>query len=67
VDDADALTRRAVEAGATVLMEPTDHFYGEWSSKLFDPFGHEWSLGHKIEDVSREEMQRRYEAMLAGK
>jgi uncharacterized glyoxalase superfamily protein PhnB len=67
VDDADELTRRAAEAGAKVLMEPTDHFYGERSSKLLDPFGHEWSLGHKIEDVSREEMQRRYEAMLAGK
>src|SRR5262245_10473404 len=31
VDDVDALIRQAVEAGATVVREPQDQFYGERS------------------------------------
>lgn len=64
VDDVDALTRQAAEAGATVTMEPTDQFYGERAARLVDPYGHEWLLGSEIEKVSVEEMQRRYNAML---
>lgn len=63
VDDVDALTQRAVDAGARLVMKPTDQFYGERSSKVIDPFGHEWLLGSHIEDVSPEEMQRRFTAM----
>jgi PhnB protein len=66
VDDADALCERAVAAGATLLMPPTDQFYGERSCRLRDPFGHTWLLGHSIEAVDPEEMQRRYTAMMAG-
>lgn len=63
VDDADAMIRRAVEAGATIVRPATDHFYGERSGTVRDPFGHEWLIGHSIEDVSPEEMQRRYTAL----
>jgi PhnB protein len=62
VDDADAMLRRAVEAGAKVKRELADHFYGERSGTVVDPFGHEWMLGHSIEEVTPEEMQRRYDA-----
>ncbi len=64
VDDADALAAHAVEAGATLLMPPTDQFYGERSCRLRDPFGHVWLIGHSIETVTPEEMQRRYTALL---
>ena len=37
-------------------VEPANQFHGERSSKVIDPFGHEWYLGSKIEYVSREEM-----------
>jgi PhnB protein len=63
VDNADSMARQAVAAGATMLSEPTDQFYGERSCKLRDPFGHTWLLGHSIEAVSPAEMQRRYDAM----
>ena len=45
VDDVDALTRRAAEAGATVVRAPEDHGHGERQSRVRDPFGHEWLLG----------------------
>ena len=63
VDNADEYAQRAVAAGATMLMQPADQFYGERSCKLRDPFGHEWMLGHEIEKVSHAEMQRRFDAM----
>jgi PhnB protein len=64
VDDADALIRRAVAAGATIVRPAADQFYGERSGTVRDPFGHEWNIGHEIEKVTTEEMQRRYDAML---
>ena len=60
VDDADALIERAVAAGATLVRAPQDQFYGERSGTVRDPFGHEWLIGHSIEEVTPEEMQRRY-------
>lgn len=63
VDDVDAVTQQAAAAGARVVREPTDQFYGERSSKVVDPFGHEWLLGSQIEDVSYEEIQRRFTEM----
>lgn len=65
VDNADAVIARAVDAGATLLMAPADAFYGERSGVIVDPFGHRWNIGHSIEDVSPEDMQRRYSAMTA--
>ena len=63
VENVDELVQRAVDAGASLIMPPTDQFYGERSAKIIDPFGHEWLLGSHIEDVSPEEMQRRLTAL----
>ncbi len=60
VDNVDEMTQLAADAGAKILAEPKTQFYGERSSKLQDPFGHQWMLGQHIEDVPPDEMQRRY-------
>lgn len=64
VDDCDALIDRAVAAGAELERAPQDQFYGERSGTIRDPFGHRWSIGHHLEEVAPEEMQRRYEEEL---
>jgi PhnB protein len=64
VDNADDVVQRAVSAGATLERAPKDEFYGERSGSVRDPFGHRWAIGHRIEDVSPDEMQRRYTALL---
>lgn len=66
VDDADAMLRRAVELGASQVRPAQDHFYGERSGTVRDPFGHEWIIGHTLEAVSPEEMQRRYTALMTS-
>ncbi len=63
VDDADAAIACAIAAGATPLGEIDDAFYGERGGRVLDPFGHVWLIGHSIESVTPEEMQRRYTAM----
>ena len=55
---------RGRRTGAEVEREPQDQFYGERSGTIRDPFGHRWNIGHSIEEVSPEEMQRRYTEMM---
>lgn len=64
VDNADEMIRCAADAGAQVEIAPEDHFYGERSGCVRDPFGHRWNIGHSIEEVSSDETQRRYTEML---
>lgn len=64
VDDADAMIARAVAAGATLERAAQDQFYGERSGSVRDPYGHRWLIGHTIETVTPEEMQRRYVDLL---
>lgn len=66
VDSADEIIGSAVKAGATLERAASDQFYGERSGSVFDPFGHRWNIGNAIEDVSPEEMQRRYTALMRG-
>ena len=66
VDNADAMVASAVAAGATLERPPQDEFYGERSGVIRDPFGHRWLIGHEVEAVSTDEMQRRYTELAAG-
>jgi PhnB protein len=65
VDDADALIARAAECGAQIVRPATDRFHGERSGTVRDPFGHEWLIGHSLEELTPQEMQRRYTRMLS--
>jgi PhnB protein len=64
VPDVDAAFARAVAAGATVKRPVADQFYGDRTGTLADPFGHVWSLSTHVEDVSPEEMDRRFQALM---
>jgi PhnB protein len=62
VEDADAVYRRALQAGATSLAEPADQFWGDRTGAVQDPFGNRWWIATRIEDVSPEELGRRMSA-----
>jgi uncharacterized glyoxalase superfamily protein PhnB len=65
VDNVDALFDRAVKAGATVAMPLNNMFWGDRYGKLTDPFGHQWSLASKVEELTSEEIQKRQETFFA--
>jgi PhnB protein len=64
VEDCDRAFARALEAGATVERPLKDQFYGDRSGTIVDPFGHKWTIGSHVEDVTPEEMKRRGDEMM---
>ncbi len=66
VDDADAVIEAAVRHGAELVRPASDQFYGERSGTIRDPFGYHWLIGHSIEQVTTEEMQRRYTSVASS-
>lgn len=58
VQDADAIFTQAVAAGATVKMPIGDTFWGDRFGKVTDPFGHEWSIATRTQDLTPEEIQK---------
>lgn len=57
VKDADSAFNRAVAAGATVAMPLADQFWGDRYGQITDPFGHTWSIGAKVRNVTEEEVR----------
>lgn len=56
VPDVEAAFQRAVDAGATVVVPLQDQFWGDRYGVVRDPFGHQWSLGQPVREVSMEEI-----------
>ena len=48
---------RAREAGAKIVMEPADQFYGARSYIATDLEGHYWTFAQTVRDVSKQEME----------
>jgi PhnB protein len=63
VEDVDAFTSRAVDAGLKVLRPVMDQFYGDRGGKFEDPFGHRWWIATHKEDISPQELKTRAEAL----
>lgn len=56
VEDVDAHYQHAKAAGAKILTEPTDQFYGDRMYGAEDPEGHQWSFAARVRDVAPEEL-----------
>jgi PhnB protein len=65
VEDVDTLWNRAVAAGAKVTMPLANQFWGDRYGHLEDPFGQTWALLSHVEEVPREEMERRANALFS--
>jgi uncharacterized glyoxalase superfamily protein PhnB len=56
--DIDAHCERARAAGARILAEPADQFYGARTYRAFDPEGHCWTFSQPVLVVSMEDMEK---------
>jgi PhnB protein len=65
VKDVDAVVEQAVKAGAKVTMPAADMFWGDRYAKLEDPFGHQWSIGTHLRDMTPAEVGRAAEKAFA--
>ncbi len=57
VVDADASFARAVAAGATPVMPVTEMFWGARYGVFKCPFGHSWSVGTQVRDLTHDEVR----------
>ena len=61
VEDVDAVVARCVKAGCKVVAEVEDQFWGDRMGKIEDPFGFQWGIASRKEELSNEEIARRGE------
>lgn len=66
VPDADAAFTQALKAGAKAEKPVEDQFWGDRTGSVIDPFGHKWTLGTHVEDVSEGDMQARLDGWIAS-
>lgn len=57
-DGLEAHCARAKAAGATVVREPEDQFYGDRVYSVRDPEGHVWTFAQTVRIVSRDEAEK---------
>lgn len=67
VDDVDAIYKQSLAAGAKTVRDIANQFYGDRSACIEDPFGHKWTVSTHVEDVTPEEINRRFEEMMKAK
>jgi len=57
-DGIDAHCARARAAGAMIVREPADQFYGDRVYAARDPEGHVWTFAQTVRAVTREEAEK---------
>jgi uncharacterized glyoxalase superfamily protein PhnB len=65
-ENADALFKRATDAGFTVKMPISDMFWGDRMGTVADKWGNEWTIAQHTKDMTPAEMQAAQEAFVAG-
>ena len=63
VEDADATVAKAAKAGAKVTMPVAEMFWGDRYGQLEDPFGHRWSIGTHVRDLTPEQIREGMKSM----
>ncbi len=56
-DGIDGHCERARKAGAAIIQEPEDQFYGERTYRALDPEGHMWTFSQTVRSVPKEEAE----------
>jgi uncharacterized glyoxalase superfamily protein PhnB len=56
-DDADAMYKKAIDAGATSIFEPIDRYWGDKVGGVKDEWNNTWWIATHIADISAEELQ----------
>ena len=64
-DNVDAAWKKAVDAGAKVVMPLADQFWGDRGGCIEDPFGHRWWLSQHVKDMNQKELQQAAEEFFA--
>jgi PhnB protein len=64
VEDVDKVFASGIGAGANPTMPVQDQFDGDRRGTFTDPFGHIWLVATRKEEISIDELRKRFESML---
>ena len=59
IPDVDAVIQQAVTAGAKMINQAEDKFYGDRSGMIEDPYGITWCISTHVQDLSADEVNER--------
>lgn len=62
--DVDAVVERAIAAGAKLTRPIQDEFYGNREGQVTDPFGYTWIISTHKEDLTWDEVGRRFRVLM---
>ena len=65
VNDANAVFKRAVATGGTVVMPVAQMFWGDRAGTIKDPFGYQWMIATHTKDLTEEEVRKGAEDFFA--
>jgi PhnB protein len=65
LDDVESVWFEASQAGAQVVLDLVDAYWGERFGKMVDPYGHLWTLAQRIEVLTKKEIHARAAALYA--
>jgi PhnB protein len=60
VEDCEAVYQQALNSGAASMTRPTSMPWGDRGCRVRDPLGNIWAISTRIEDVSPEELEKRW-------
>ncbi|MGW3008666.1 VOC family protein [Streptomyces sp. NPDC001219] len=60
VEDARTTVEKALACGARLVTRPTELAFGQMAARVRDPQGHLWWIFQRLEEVSAEEMAKRF-------
>jgi len=66
VNDADAVYRKALDAGGESIGAPGNMFWGDRVATVKDFAGNKWWIATHVEDVSSEELEKRARQAMAA-
>jgi uncharacterized glyoxalase superfamily protein PhnB len=58
VPNVDEIVQRAVDAGSKSAGPVSDMFWGDRVGHFVDPFGHAWSVGTHVADLTEQEVEK---------
>jgi PhnB protein len=65
--DADKVFQRCVKHGSTVVRKMELQFWGDKMGTIVDPFGHQWTLMQRVEELTPAQIRERGKKAMAGK
>lgn len=63
--DAEEIFEAAEREGAKIIFPLEEQFYGDKAGRFEDPFGHQWIISRRLEDLTPEMIQKKFHAMIS--